>query len=112
MTTDRRPGLRAALAPLALGALAACDPTTMPLMGDRAEARDAAVDLVAARDPVITPEPVAQCIGASATREEAETLVTAARGGDRPAAQAALDTILRKSSTQECLARVGVPDFL
>jgi hypothetical protein len=68
--------------------------------------------LVAARDPVIEPGPVAQCAAAAATVDETEALLAADRAGDAVAAQAALEVMLRKTSTQACLAEAGSPDFL
>ncbi|MEM1430801.1 MAG: hypothetical protein AAGG09_15205 [Pseudomonadota bacterium] len=97
---------------VAMVGLVACDPATMPLGGDRAAARDIALQLVADRDPVIEPAPVAQCVGASATPEEADALIAAGNAGNSSEAQAALTKILRKSNTQECLAAVGIPDFV
>ncbi len=101
-----------AAASLALLGVAACNPTTMTLAGDRAATRDIAFKLVSELDPVIEPAPVAQCIGASATPDEADALIAADQSGDRDAAQAALTKILRKTNTQECLSSVGVPDFV
>jgi hypothetical protein len=109
---------RRALAPRALAAacaaamLAACDPASMPITGQRAEAQDIARQLVAARDPVIDPEPVARCAATYATPEQADALVAASRAGDRAAADAALQVMLRKTTTQACLAEAGQPDFL
>jgi len=97
---------------VAMLGLAACNPATMALSGDRAAARDVALQLVAARDPVIEPAPVAQCVGASATPEEATALAEAGRAGATAEAEAALTKILRKSNTQECLAAAGIPDFV
>ncbi|RDC72255.1 hypothetical protein DLJ49_11505 [Rhodovulum sp. 12E13] len=96
-----------------VGLLAACVPSpNTPLRGERAEARAVAERLVAARDPVIEPGPVAQCAAASATGDEAAALLAADRAGDAVAAQAALEVMLRKTTTQACLAEAGSPDFL
>jgi hypothetical protein len=96
-----------------VGLLAACAPgPDTPLRGERAEARAVAERLVAARDPVIEPGPVAQCAAASATAEEVAALLAADRAGEGMAAQAALEVMLRKTSTQQCLAEVGSPDFI
>ena len=96
-----------------VGLLGACVPSpNTPLRGERAEARAVAERLVAARDPVIEPGPVAQCAAAAATADEAEALLAADRAGDAVAAQAALEVMLRKTSTQACLAEAGSPDFL
>ena len=103
---------RLPLALLAIAAIAACDPATVSLSGNKAAAKEVAVQLVAARDPVIEPEPVAQCAAANATAEEASAIVAAARSGDTSGAQAVLDTMLRKTTTQQCLVAVGIPDFL
>lgn len=108
----RRTARCAVGAMLALGALGACDPASMPVAGERAQAEEIARRLVAARDPVIDPGPVARCAAIHATPEQADALVAASGSGDRAAAQAALDVMLRKTSTQECLAGAGQPDFL
>ena len=105
-------GMRALAAGCAFGALAACDPASMPMTGQRAQAQDIARQLVAARDPVIDPDPVARCAATFATPEQADALVAASRAGDRAAAQAALEVMLRKTTVQDCLAEAGQPDFL
>lgn len=107
------PALRRVLGAIfAIGTLAACEPASMPVTGERAQAQEIARQLVAARDPVIDPGPVARCAALHATPEQANALVAASRTGDRAAAQSALEVMLRKTSTQECLAEAGQPDFL
>jgi hypothetical protein len=108
----KRALLRGVGAILAIGAIAACQPASMPVTGERAQAQEIAQQLVAARDPVIDPGPVARCAAIHATSEQADALIAASRAGDRGAAQAALEVMLRKTSVQECLAQAGQPDFL
>jgi len=97
---------------LVLGTVAACQPAAVPVTGERAQAQEIARQLVAARDPVIDPGPVARCAAIHATPEQANALVAASRAGDRGAADAALEVMLRKTNVQECLAEAGQPDFL
>lgn len=92
--------------------LAACNPATMALSGDRATTRDIAATMIAAQDPVIEADRAAQCVGASATAEEADALIAAHTARNAEGQQDALTKILRKTNTQECLATVGVPDLL
>ena len=99
--------MRAALL-LALPLLAACNPQTGPVMGfgaPRGAAEEAALQYVAARDPVIDPAPVAACLARNATAEEARAMAAGGAIGDT------VTQIVRRRSTQDCFAAAGVPDF-
>jgi hypothetical protein len=96
---------------LALPLAAACVPSSAPVTGDRAAAEQVALQIVAARDPVIDPAPVAACIARGADRDEAATIAAAGREGNREAALGTIEFVLRKSGTQDCLAAAGSPDF-
>jgi len=87
--------------------LAGCLPATsgLPLTGARAQAEQAALQYVAARDPILDPAPVAACIARSASPEEARAL---AAGGD---IGATVTEIVRRRSTQDCFIEAEVPDF-
>ncbi|MEM0935554.1 MAG: hypothetical protein AAGJ91_06575 [Pseudomonadota bacterium] len=87
-------------------ALTGCVGTGFPLTGQRAQAERVVLQIVADRDPVIEPAPVANCVARFAAPEQIPPL---AAGGD--AAIVALDLALRRSTTQECLAEAGSPDF-
>jgi hypothetical protein len=98
---------RAALL-LALPALAACQPQAGPIAGfgaPRGAAEEAALQYVAARDPVVDPAPVAACLAQNATAEEARLMAAGGAIGETVA------QIVRRRSTQDCFAAAGVPDF-
>ena len=101
--TKRLPAVLIALA----APLAACVPTTSgaPFTAPRAQAEEAALAYVAARDPIVDPAPVAACIARNASPEEATAL---AAGGE---VGATVTEIVRRRSTQDCFAEEGVPDF-
>lgn len=104
---------RAALIGLAPALLAACEPGTFPvsLNAERQAAEQVAAQVLAARDPIVPIEPVANCVAVNASAEEATAIAEAGRTGDIAAANAALDLALRRQTTQTCLENNGVPDF-